>query len=242
MRAHAWPSRRFLFVVGDNRFEKISKTLVPFGVVLAGDLQQQFLERVEAAQRVARDRIGEPRSEHYKLLLAFALGRADGAAHRVVEAPQLALGARIHVAHAAHHGMGLVVKVERITHQFLDVDLRRAIEAATISAVAAVTPIAARTALATLAMRSAAWSAFARSAAPAAALAVLVFCLRVRHLVPLSLKTRARHSNPRSVRLPHHRFSVERRAHSRATRPEGRSFRFVRFFPARSATRLVRAF
>jgi len=57
-------------------------------------------------------------------VLAFALNRTAGAAYSVVEAPQLALCARIHIAQTCHHRMGLVIQVQCIYDQFFEVDVR----------------------------------------------------------------------------------------------------------------------
>ena len=74
------------------------------------------------------------------LVLAVGFGGAAGAAHRVIEAPQLRLGARIHVAHAADNGVGLVVEIQRIVDQLLEIDFRGTVgtAAGTAAMVAAV--------------------------------------------------------------------------------------------------------
>ena len=73
----------------------------PRHVVLARHLQQQLFQLIEAAQAVPRDGVSQARAQHHELVLPLAFGRAHGAPHGAVQAAQLALGAGIHVAHAA---------------------------------------------------------------------------------------------------------------------------------------------
>src|SRR5579863_7752051 len=73
------PGLRGLFVVGDDGFKEVAEALVTARVVLARDLQQQLFERVEAAQRVTRDGVGQARAQHHELLLALVLRGPDGA-------------------------------------------------------------------------------------------------------------------------------------------------------------------
>src|ERR1700733_3647709 len=96
------------------------------------------------------DSVSQTRSQHDELLLPFVLRRADGAANRIVETAQLALGAGIHVAHAADYAVRLIVEVQRIGDQFLDIDFRRAFETAPVATAApVVTPLAPATFAAT---------------------------------------------------------------------------------------------
>src|SRR5947209_15154121 len=115
-----------LFVVSDDRFEEVLETLVALGVILARHLQQELLQGVQAAERMARDRVGQAGAEHDELVLALVLRGAHGAADGVIQAAELALGAGIHVAHTAHDHVGLVIEVERISDQLVVVDFGRA--------------------------------------------------------------------------------------------------------------------
>src|ERR1035438_1870949 len=94
------------------------------------------------AVEVRRHGVGEGRAQHDELVLPLAFGGAYGAAYGAVEAPQLALGAGIHVAHAADNGVRLVVQVEAVADQLFEFDFGRslhaiAVEAAPVSAIAA---------------------------------------------------------------------------------------------------------
>jgi hypothetical protein len=103
-------------------------------IVLAGDLQQQLFDLVQAAQPVPRDGVGQARAQHDEFMLALVLRGAVGATHGVVKPPQLALGARIHVAHAADYAVRLVVEIQAVGDQLLQLDLRRTVEPWTIAA------------------------------------------------------------------------------------------------------------
>src|SRR5580704_18525 len=59
-------------------------------------------------------------------MLALAFGGARGAPHGIVEPAKLALGSGIHVAHAAHHDVGLIIQIQAIGDQLLDIDFGRA--------------------------------------------------------------------------------------------------------------------
>ena len=63
---------------------------------------------------MARDRVGQARTEHHEFVLAFGFDGAAGAADGVVEAAELALGAGVHVAHAAHNTVSLIVEIEAV--------------------------------------------------------------------------------------------------------------------------------
>ena len=51
-----------LLVIGHDGFEQITEALIALRVVLAGYLQQQALDGVEAAQRVTGDGVGQARA------------------------------------------------------------------------------------------------------------------------------------------------------------------------------------
>jgi hypothetical protein len=115
----AVPCALILFVVGDYRLEQVLKSLVSARVVSAGDLKQQALERVQTSQRMPRDGVRQPGAQHYELMLPLGFGRPHGSSHCVIEAPELALGATVHIAHANHYGMRLIVQVQAIGNQLL---------------------------------------------------------------------------------------------------------------------------
>src|SRR5580704_15060301 len=243
MRAHRNPflvSGLSLFVIGDDGFEKIPEALVSAGVVFARYLQQQFLERIETAQRVPRDGIRQARAQHHKLLLAFIFRCSHGPTHRVIQTAQLALGTGIHVAHAADHAVRLIIQVQRIGDQLLDIDLGRALEPAPVTTAVA-TPIAPATFAAPIAMRTT--TAFAATTTGSASafspwfLTTWFLLRRFRHPNLVFLCFGLLHAWACYI-IP----SVDNLAHSSATRPEGRNFKFTGFFPTRSAIRLVRAF
>src|SRR5579884_3555928 len=161
-----------LFVVGDDGFKQFAEAFVAAGVVLARDLEQQFLKGVEAAQAVARDGVSEAGAQHDELVLALVFRRADGAADGVVQAAQLAAGSGIHVAHPADHGVRLVIQVQRVAHQLVEIDFGRAFGTAPVAAIAARPPVVAPISAFALAARAtiaaaailAAWAALARAA------------------------------------------------------------------------------
>src|SRR5262245_53981351 len=109
--------------------------------------------------------VGEPRAQHNELVLALVFGCAAGAADGVVKAAQLALGARVHVAHAAHHGVCLVIQIEAIADQFVEIDFGWTFGTAIIAPVSAaiVTPVIA----ASTAFSGPAVSAFTGTSIPA---------------------------------------------------------------------------
>src|SRR5438094_503828 len=72
-----------------------------------------------------RNRISQTRAQHDEMMLALTLGSANRAPHCVIEPAQLALGAGIHVAHASHHGVRLIVEIQAVGNQFFQLDLRR---------------------------------------------------------------------------------------------------------------------
>ncbi len=118
-----------LLVVGNDGLEEIAEALVATDIVLAGDLQKQALERIEAAQGVTGNGIGQPCSDHDEFMLAVAFRGAGGAPDCIVEPAKLALCAGIHIAHPAHNDMSLIVEIETVCDQFLDIDLRGAFAA-----------------------------------------------------------------------------------------------------------------
>ena len=82
-----------LFVVSNDGFKQIFESFVSARVVPARDLQQQAFERIQTAQRMPRDGVRQARAQHDELMLALAFRSAHRPAHRVIQAPQLALGA-----------------------------------------------------------------------------------------------------------------------------------------------------
>jgi hypothetical protein len=135
--------RSYLLVVRDDGFEEVFEPFVTARVILSRDLEEQFFDLVKAAERMPRDGVREARAQHYELMLALALGRADSTADRVVKTPELALGAGIHIAHAADNAVGLVVQVQAIGDQFFQLDFGEGIEARTVAiAATAGTPVA----------------------------------------------------------------------------------------------------
>src|SRR5665213_3716932 len=73
-----------------------------------------------------RDGVRQPRAQHDKLMLPFGFRRAHGTSYGVIEASKLALGAAVHIAHANHHGMRLIVQVQAVGNQLLQFDLGEA--------------------------------------------------------------------------------------------------------------------
>src|SRR5437867_757676 len=71
-------------------------------------------------------------------MLALVLRGSIGATYGIVQPPQLAFGARVHVAHAADHAVRLVVEIEAVGDELLQLDLRRALEAGAIATPAVV--------------------------------------------------------------------------------------------------------
>src|SRR6185436_7230757 len=83
---------------------------------------------------MTRDGVGQTGAQHHKFVLALILRSTAGPAHGVVEAPQLALSARVHIAHSAHYSVRLIVEIETIIDQLFEVDLGRAIEPGAVTA------------------------------------------------------------------------------------------------------------
>jgi hypothetical protein len=52
-------------------------------------------------------------------MLPFGFRRAHRSPHRVVQTPQLALGAAVHITHADDYGVGLIVQVQAVGNQLL---------------------------------------------------------------------------------------------------------------------------
>src|SRR5258708_30791343 len=71
-----------------------------------------------------RDGIRQSRAQHHELMLPLAFGSPHRAPHRVVQAAQLALGAGIHIAHARHHRVRMIVQIQAVADQLFDIDLR----------------------------------------------------------------------------------------------------------------------
>src|SRR4051812_4908016 len=74
---------------------------------------------------MTRDGVCQTRSNHHELVLPFRFGRAGGPPHCVVETPELALGAGIHVAHSADYDVRLIIQIEAIRDEFVQVNLGR---------------------------------------------------------------------------------------------------------------------
>src|SRR6202167_1784771 len=110
-----------------------------------------------------RDGVSQARTQHHEFVLALAVRRAHRAPHGAIKPPQLALGAGVHIAHAADDAVCLVVQIKTVRHEFFQLDLRRSLRASTV-AVAVVPPVVPASA----AIRSA--PAFTRTARPATAL------------------------------------------------------------------------
>src|SRR5579862_7787505 len=56
-------------------------------------------------------------------MLTLGFRRTHRSPHGVVQAPQLALGAAVHIAHANHDGMRLIVQIQAVGNQLLQFDL-----------------------------------------------------------------------------------------------------------------------
>jgi hypothetical protein len=92
---------------------------------------------------MARDGIRQARAQHHELMLPIALRSAHCSPHGIVQTPELALGAAIHIAHASHDGVRVVIQVQTVGDQLVDVDFRRRFERtpATGTASAVVPPV-----------------------------------------------------------------------------------------------------
>src|SRR5512142_806579 len=58
-------------------------------------------------------------------MLPLGFRRPHGTSYGVIEAPKLALGAAIHIAHANHDSMRLIVQVQAVGNQLLQFDIGR---------------------------------------------------------------------------------------------------------------------
>ena len=126
MRAHVrWVflGSKKLFVVGDDGFEEIAEPLIAAHFIFAGDLQQQSLDLIHAAKRMARDGIRQSGAKHDELMLALILRRANGPTNSAIKPSELGAGGRIHVANSTDNGMRLVIEIEAVGNQLLEVDL-----------------------------------------------------------------------------------------------------------------------
>src|SRR5271166_1883030 len=119
-------------------------------------------------------------------MLAFVFGRAHCAPHGVVETAELALGAGVHVAHAADYAVRLIVEIKRVGDEFFEIDLGRPIGTAVAvasSVTTTVTPaFSTWSAVVGAAIARATASAFTRRTLPSA----FIFRLRFCHRNPLS--------------------------------------------------------
>ena len=124
-------------------------------------------------------------AQHYKLLLALVFGRADGAAHGVVQTPELALGSGVHVAHAANHAVRLIVEIQRIGDQLVEIDVGRALETSPIATASTiVSTLGAAAAFPAIALGPRT-SAFAAAAFPISSFLLMSFNLSKPHLLLL---------------------------------------------------------
>src|SRR5436305_9790654 len=71
-----------------------------------------------------RDRIRQARTQHHEFVLPLALHSPNRAPHGVIQAPQLALRAGIHVAHPRNNHVSLIIQIQAIGDQFLELDVR----------------------------------------------------------------------------------------------------------------------
>ncbi len=151
---------------------------------------------------MARDGVRQTRAQHHELMLPLALGRAHRPPHRVIQAAELALGAGIHVAHAGHDGVRLVVQIQAVGDQFFQLDLRSHLEwPATAGPVAAWASVVSSISAGTVTMRTSPWrtiTAFPASTLPLFAAAAIVgtrrtiFAPRSLSLRTLTLRTTLR--------------------------------------------------
>src|ERR1017187_7852959 len=74
-----------LLVISNDGFEQVAETLVTAGIVLAGDLQQQPLKRIQAPQGMPRNGVGEARPHHDELMLAFTFRSAGSPPNGIVK-------------------------------------------------------------------------------------------------------------------------------------------------------------
>ena len=102
------------------------ESFVPVRIVSARHLQQQPLQRIQTAQGMPGNGIRQTRAQHDELMLTLALRRADGAAHGVVQPPELALGAAIHIPHAGDNGVRLIVEIQAVGNELFQFNVRRA--------------------------------------------------------------------------------------------------------------------
>src|SRR6476646_4872786 len=104
-------------------------------------------------------------------MLPLGFRRAHRSANSVIQAPQLALGAAIHIAHANHYGMRLIIQIQAVGNQLLQFDLGETFKRSSTAATGpAFRPASARTAIGT--------STFAARAALTAATAFATILAR----------------------------------------------------------------
>ena len=84
-------------------------------------------------------------------MLAIALRRSNRAPYGIVQPPQLALGSAVHVPHASHDSMRLVVQIQAVCDQLLQFDLRRTFKRTATTGTAAFSTVASTVVPATLA-------------------------------------------------------------------------------------------
>src|ERR1700722_18089089 len=121
-------TRYRLLVVSNDRLEQIFETLITASVVLARDLKQQPFQRIETAKRMTRDGIRQAGAQHDELMLPLTLRSANGTPDRVVKTAQLALGARIHVPHAHHDDVRLVVQIKTVGDELFQFNINGSVK------------------------------------------------------------------------------------------------------------------
>ena len=94
---------------------------------------------------MARDGISQARAQHDEFVLAFVFRRARGAANGVIETPQRAARAGIHIADSHHDRVGLVIQIQTVADQLVEIDILGKIESSatrTRTAISTRTPFA----------------------------------------------------------------------------------------------------
>jgi hypothetical protein len=72
-------------------------------------------------------------------VLTLIFRSAGSAPDSIIEPPQLAFGAGIHIPHPAYDNVRLIVEIKAVTNQLFDVDLGRALAAALAGAAPSLT-------------------------------------------------------------------------------------------------------
>jgi hypothetical protein len=116
---------------------------------------------------MARNGVGQARAHHHEFVLAFGFHSPRGPAHGVVETAQLAARAGIHIAHAAHNDVRLVVQVKAVGNQLVNIDFGRTVTAPVAAVSALRSPATVATAITAWATAAACRTIAARRAARA---------------------------------------------------------------------------